>query len=185
MIATVSSIGSRSLSVCALGDVALRGERLVLHAAAVDLRLVLLEHGPVGRDERGTRSGVYQTASMSIRASVPMMCAVLGPAEWDAEIVVDTAPDACVKIVATSLSAPVGPSVALAAMVVGRTEDVPRERDRVDAEVEQRAAAELERVQPVRRDRSVMRCVWSARTARTSPSAPSASSSRMRTMCGR
>ena len=85
-----------------------------------------------------------------MRASVPMMCAVLGPAAWDAEIDVETAPEAWVKIVATSLSAPVGPRVAVAAIVVGCAEDVPRERDRVDAEVEQRAAAEFERVQPVR-----------------------------------
>ncbi len=56
---------------------------------------------------------------MSIRASVPRIWAVLGPAEWDAESVVETAPEPCVKIVATSVSAPVGPRVALAAIVTG------------------------------------------------------------------
>ena len=132
------------------GDVPLRGEGLVLHAASLDLGRVLLEHRAVGARRARNEVGVYQTASMSIRASVPMTWAVLGPAAWDAESDVDTAPEAWVKMVATSLSAPVGPRVALAAMVVGCTEDVPRERDRVDAEVEQRAAAELEGVQPVR-----------------------------------
>ena len=92
---------------------------------------------------------MYQTGSMSIRASVPMMCAVLGPAAWDADSDVDSAPLACVKIVATSSSTPVAPIVAVAVTVLGAPEDVPGERDRVDAEVEQGAAAEIEVVEAV------------------------------------
>ena len=60
----------------ALGDVALRGERLVLHAAALDSRFVLLEHGAVGRHD-AERGRAVPDPSMSMRASVPMMCAVL------------------------------------------------------------------------------------------------------------
>nr|BFF12134.1 hypothetical protein GCM10025699_34370 [Microbacterium flavescens] len=50
---------------------------------------------------------VYQTRSMSRRASVPMMDAVFGPADREPEIDVDRAPDTWDMIVATSVSAPV------------------------------------------------------------------------------
>ena len=78
------------------------------------------------------------------------MCAVFGPAERAAEIVVEIAPPACVKIVATSLSAPVSIELRRGRDRGRGAEDVPRERDGVDAEVEQGAAAELERVEAVR-----------------------------------
>ena len=62
---------------------------------------------------------LYQTEAMSMRASVPMIEAVFGPAERDPEIEVDRAPEACDMIVATSESAPVSPSRADAVMASG------------------------------------------------------------------
>ena len=63
--------------------------------------------------------GVYQTRSMSMRPSVPTTWAVFGPAARDEDSVVETAPDAWVKMVATSVSAPVPPRRAVAVIDVG------------------------------------------------------------------
>ena len=63
---------------------------------------------------------LYQVWSMSIRPAVPMMCAVFGPAAREDEMVVEIAPDAWVRIVAISVSAPVSLFRAAARIVSGR-----------------------------------------------------------------
>ena len=62
---------------------------------------------------------VYQTRSTSIRPSVPMMCAVLGPTPREEEIDVDSAPSGCLMMVATSVSVPVSPRRASAVTETG------------------------------------------------------------------
>ena len=62
--------------------------------------------------------GVYQTRSMSMRASVPMTDAVLGPAARELTTRDDTAPPVWVAAIATSVSAPVSPRRPIARMPV-------------------------------------------------------------------
>ena len=57
---------------------------------------------------------MYQRSSMSMRASVPRTCAVFGPSVRSDDTVDETAPEACVMAVTSSVSAPVSPKRATA-----------------------------------------------------------------------
>ncbi len=62
---------------------------------------------------------MYQTRSISMRASVPTICAAFKPAPRDDDTVVEIAPPACTKVVATSASLPASERRARAVMRSG------------------------------------------------------------------
>src|SRR5690606_13856652 len=105
MIATVSAIGSRSLSVApeAMKRSAAIAWNCMPRPSSWERYSAMTEpSGPTTRNDVGQ----YQTRSMSIRALVPTIDAALGPAARDDDRVVETAPEAWVMTVATSASAP-------------------------------------------------------------------------------
>ena len=149
MIATVSSIGSRSLSVLPAAMYSLRRERLVLHAASLDLATCTPRARCRRRRRGGTWSGVYQTR---VDVDPGVGADDVGDVGSGGVGCRDRRRDRARRVREDRRDLAVGAGRAeRRARRDGRrgAEHVPRERDRVDAEVEQRAAAELEGVEPV------------------------------------